>query len=193
MRFAEQVSRSNKFPLFWAADNKFRLFFDVEGYLGQLAFLWEYYGTHPQIVWHIYILKISTLKCKVLRMKCRIPSRCSGSANSSYRLEQEQQTNLDISQKVASALDEQTGYEAALTELGDNFVELLFGGSSRTRMCRGAQCMRNTLHGHDSLNRVLEDVCPLLDFSASVRRSASLIEVVARTRDARDTNRHGQQ
>jgi hypothetical protein len=37
MRIARQASRSNKFAIFWAADNRNTLFFDLEGYLRKLA------------------------------------------------------------------------------------------------------------------------------------------------------------
>jgi hypothetical protein len=37
MRFAGQASRSNKFAILWAADNRNKVFLDLEGYLRELA------------------------------------------------------------------------------------------------------------------------------------------------------------
>jgi hypothetical protein len=37
MRFAGQGSRSNKFAIFWTADNRKKIFLDLEGYLRKLA------------------------------------------------------------------------------------------------------------------------------------------------------------
>jgi hypothetical protein len=55
MRFAGQASRSNKFSIFLAADNRNSSFLDLEGYLRKArgthhsAFLWEYYGNSLHI------------------------------------------------------------------------------------------------------------------------------------------------
>jgi hypothetical protein len=37
LRFAEKASRSNKFPILWAAGYTIELFSDLEGYLRKLA------------------------------------------------------------------------------------------------------------------------------------------------------------
>jgi hypothetical protein len=46
MRFAGQTSRSLKFAIFWAADNRNKLFLDLEEYLRKLAFrvTWPSFG-----------------------------------------------------------------------------------------------------------------------------------------------------
>jgi hypothetical protein len=37
MSFAEEASRANKFPIFWTADDRNKLFLDLERYLRKLA------------------------------------------------------------------------------------------------------------------------------------------------------------
>jgi cellulose synthase/poly-beta-1,6-N-acetylglucosamine synthase-like glycosyltransferase len=46
MRVAEQASRSNKFAVFWVADNIIILFLDLEGYVRKLALrtAWPCFG-----------------------------------------------------------------------------------------------------------------------------------------------------
>jgi hypothetical protein len=46
MRFAGQASRSNKFAILWAADNRNKVFLDLEGYLRKLAWraTWPSFG-----------------------------------------------------------------------------------------------------------------------------------------------------
>jgi hypothetical protein len=37
MRFSEQASRSNKFAILWAAENRNKAFLDLKGYLRKLV------------------------------------------------------------------------------------------------------------------------------------------------------------
>jgi hypothetical protein len=51
---AGQASRSKKFAIFWAADNRNNLPFDLEGYLRKLAFRVTSFGTTTIYVrWHV--------------------------------------------------------------------------------------------------------------------------------------------